>query len=371
MALKTHNNHNCSITIIAYPCSYESRDLTCMVPSLADSTSGLLVSSPSHLHVSASFPFCSSYTGLHINAKTYKNKQKTTSWPITTVGPPSQPSHGAEQTPGSTPLEQSTQVWKRLMFGLPAGQLSFLARPSIDCLSTPTSLARWNMKLLPSCPLCQQAACTTKYVLSCCKTALNQGWYTWRHDRALPIIAEFIKYHRADASVYCNLQGFRATDNSPSTIPPEILPTSARPDIVIVSAGCISLVELAAPWNSEDSLASAKRHKTTKDNYQLVLSDMASRNIRAKLITVEIGCLGHRTIDLFVPWNTCPLPPLQPKWQLWTTGPSIMIGDCIFLHDLQSPPIPNLATLTWHSIIDLHCLHVCFSCPLNTNYMPL
>ena len=106
------------------------------------------------------------------------------------------------------------------MFGLPASQLSFLARPSINCLP----------------PL---------------------------------ITAEFIKHHRADASVYCDLQCFRATGNPPSTIPPEILPTSARPDIVIVSAGCISMVELAVPWSTEDSLASAKQHKTmaTKDNY--------------------------------------------------------------------------------------------------------
>ena len=108
-----------------------------------------------------------------------------------------------------------------------------------------------------------------------------------------------MKHHRADGSVYCDLQSFRATDNPPSTIPLEILPTSARPDIVIVLAGCISIVELAAPWNSEDSLASAKRLKTTKDNYQLVLSDVVSRNIRAELITMEIGRLGHHTNDVF------------------------------------------------------------------------
>ena len=146
------------------------------------------------------------------------------------------------------------------MFGLPAGQLSFLARLSINCLP----------------PL---------------------------------ITAEFIKHHRADASVYCDLQGFRATGNPPSTIPPEILPTSARPDIVIVSAGCISMVELAVPWSTEDSLASAKRHKTTKDNYRLVLSDVASQNIRATLITVEIGCPGHHMNDLFCALKHLPLPP--------------------------------------------------------------
>ena len=76
---------------------------------------------------------------------------------------------------------------------------------------------------------------------------------------------------------------------------------------VIVPAGCISMVELVVPWNSEDSLASAKRYKSTKDNYQLVLSDLAGRTIRAELITVEIGCLGHHTNDMF-----CALKHLAP-----------------------------------------------------------
>ena len=73
-----------------------------------------------------------------------------------------------------TPLEQSTQVWKRRMSGLSSGQLFFLARAPINCLQTPTSLARWNMKVFPSCSLCQQASCTIKHVRSCCKTVLNQ-----------------------------------------------------------------------------------------------------------------------------------------------------------------------------------------------------
>ena len=51
-----------------------------------------------------------------------------------------------------TPLQQSTQMWNvRCLVYL--RQLSFLARASINCLSTPTSLARWRMKVSPSCPL--------------------------------------------------------------------------------------------------------------------------------------------------------------------------------------------------------------------------
>ena len=92
----------------------------------------------------------------------------------------------------SITLEESTPVWKRLMVGLPAGQLSFLTMASIDSLPTPTSLAHWNMRISPSCPLCNQPTCTAKHVLSCCPTALHQGRFTWRHDRALRIIFDFV-----------------------------------------------------------------------------------------------------------------------------------------------------------------------------------
>ena len=100
----------------------------------------------------------------------------------------------------------------------------------------------------------------------------------------------------------------RATDNPPSTIPPEILATSARPDITIISTGHITLVELTVPWNSEDNLARAKRTKSTKENYQLALSDLSTCNFKAELVTLEIGCLGHHTNDLF-----CALKRIAPS----------------------------------------------------------
>ena len=166
-------------------------------------------------------------------------------------------------------------------------------------LPTPTSLARWNMKVSPSCPLCQHPSCTAKHVLSCCPLALQQGRYTWRHDNALKIIFHFLVDHHPNASIYCDLDGLGASANPPCTIPPETLSTSAHPDITIISSDSITLVELTVPWNSEDNLAQAKRRKSEKDDYQLVLSDLASLGLKASLITIEIGCLGHHLPHFF------------------------------------------------------------------------
>ena len=97
----------------------------------------------------------------------------------------------------TTTLADSAPLWKRLMYSLSAGELSFLVRTSIDSLPIPTSLARWNMRMSPSCPLCHQSSCTASKVLiiSCCPMALQQGRFTWRHDRALKVIYDLIVCH--------------------------------------------------------------------------------------------------------------------------------------------------------------------------------
>lgn len=52
-----------------------------------------------------------------------------------------------------TELEDSNQVWKRILLGLPAGTLSFILRVGTDTLPTPLILTRKRLKTDPSCPL--------------------------------------------------------------------------------------------------------------------------------------------------------------------------------------------------------------------------
>ena len=49
-------------------------------------------------------------------------------------------------------------------------------------------------------------------------------------------------------------------NNPPPTTPPDILNTSAWPDLVIIKEQCVTLVELTIPFNPR-SLASAKTQK--------------------------------------------------------------------------------------------------------------
>ena len=90
-----------------------------------------------------------------------------------------------------------------------------------------------------------------------------------------------------------DLPGLRAEENPPSTMPNEILVTTTRPDIVTIINQSITIVELTIQYNSPECLANAKHRKETKTNYQMALSNLESCGYSAKLITIEIGALGH------------------------------------------------------------------------------
>ena len=49
-------------------------------------------------------------------------------------------------------LENSNQVWKRILQGLPAGHMSFLLRAGMDTLPTTLNLRRWKLRADSSCP---------------------------------------------------------------------------------------------------------------------------------------------------------------------------------------------------------------------------
>ena len=58
--------------------------------------------------------------------------------------------------------------------------------------------------------------------------ALDQGRYTWRHDRALISLVKGLQDHlEADSTIYADLPTIRASDNPPGTISENILITSA------------------------------------------------------------------------------------------------------------------------------------------------
>ena len=114
-----------------------------------------------------------------------------------------------------TILESECHSWKKIIqYGLPHGQLSFLLRAGSDSLPHPAYLRRWNIQCASKCPLCSSTQPTTTHILNGCPTALQQGWFTWRHDSVLKSIFINLKDNLPhDVKIYADLDHWRAEDN--------------------------------------------------------------------------------------------------------------------------------------------------------------
>ena len=144
------------------------------------------------------------------------------------------------------------------------------------------------------CMLREHSAPTIFHILNGCPVALDQDRYSWRHDSVLMKIVKGLKQLLPPVyNLYSDLDGCRASDNPPATIPPELLVTTARPDIGIINGSDVLLLELTVPHNSKQSIIEAHRRKEGKVNYCCLLEDLENIGLNSTLISLEIGSLGH------------------------------------------------------------------------------
>ena len=115
--------------------------------------------------------------------------------------------------------------------------------------------------------------------------------WTWRHDSALKkILQGIIPLLCSDRKLYADIDQWRAEDTPPSTIPPNILSISLRPDIVHSLSKQIHLLELTIPTNSQKGLDQAREQKLNKPEYNYLISDL---KVIGWSPSIEIGSLGH------------------------------------------------------------------------------
>ena len=77
--------------------------------------------------------------------------------------------------------EESDLTWRSAIYSLSRRVLSFAINASIDTLPTFRNLKLWGMKMSANCKLCGNTQPLLR-VLAGCKTMLEQGRYTWRHN---------------------------------------------------------------------------------------------------------------------------------------------------------------------------------------------
>ena len=151
------------------------------------------------------------------------------------------------------------------MDGLQAGQLSFLLRASSNTLPTPLNLKRWNFRVDAKCDLCLLLFFTfwmgVQLPLTSCDTlgGMMCAQEIW-------CICETPALYWRNAIYWPPM--FESSGNPDSTIPFNLLVTTARPDMVNICNNTVVLIELTIPLNSPGSLNRAQSRKQTKQLYQ-------------------------------------------------------------------------------------------------------
>ena len=207
-------------------------------------------------------------------------------------------------------------------------KLKFILRSVFDLLPSPTNLRVWGLSNDSRCTLCGAEYCNLRHILSSCKKSLSDGRYRWRHDEVLRSIAHSIATElkavkQGNGNLSTGVQFVREGDkprakpsnttpsgllrraddwvllvdvDSKLSIPPKIVITNLRPDIVMYSnkEKMVILIELTVPW--EDRFEESHQLKSAK--YAGLVSDITSNGWRSQCFPVEVGTRGFPATSL-------------------------------------------------------------------------
>ena len=186
--------------------------------------------------------------------------------------------------------EKENITWQSVIKNVPRGIMSFALNSVTNTLPSPDNLKRWGKRVVSKCPLCGNTG-TLEHILNFCQVALIQKRYNYRHDSVLNHLARVIIESKPDnIEVYADIPEL---DINGSTIPPDILVTLSRPDLVIINRSSKSVYLLELTCSFERNIQAAHQRKTTK--YTSLKSDIEDAGYTCFLIPFEIGSRGHVT----------------------------------------------------------------------------
>ena len=208
--------------------------------------------------------------------------------------------------------------------------LQFLIKSVYDLLPTPANKNIWYRTEENRCSICNGEG-TLNHILSGCKISLKQGRYKWRHDKVLKEIAMHIEEKRKQVNGSSwkrrkKIQFVKAGENSKGkasrsesdsymdtardwkmkvdldggrlTIPPHIMHTNLRPDMLLISERTkqMGIVELTVP--SEERIQVSSEIKKMK---YAPIEEGATKGWKVRIWAVEVGCRGFPAASL----STC------------------------------------------------------------------
>ena len=170
-------------------------------------------------------------------------------------------------------------IWSSVQSKLPKNIFNFTIRYINNTLPTRKNLHKWGVSTTSECAFCLSPE-SLLHIVAGCKTYLNEGRFTWRHDSVLNLIASTLKSLNY-SNLYVDLPGYL----SPSVITGDTL----RPGLVLtIENKCIYILELTIGFESNlQTNATRKREK-----YQDLINKQLNYYEEAKFVNVSISSLG-------------------------------------------------------------------------------
>jgi hypothetical protein len=170
--------------------------------------------------------------------------------------------------------EKSNVTWKSIINNIPRGVLSFALKSIVNGLNTPDNLKRWKIRQTNKCELCGNSG-TLEHILNWCPKALREGRFTWRHNSVLShFTQELAKAKSSNVQIYADIPN--QTLNG-ATVPPDVLVTTQRPDLVILNRDTKTIDILELTISFEKNIEAANARKSAR--YEDLCSDLRSTGI--------------------------------------------------------------------------------------------
>ena len=170
-------------------------------------------------------------------------------------------------------------LWSSVQSKLPKNIFNFTIRYINNTLQTRKNFSRWGISPTSECSFCLSFE-TLHHVVAGCKTYLNEGRFTWRHDSVLNLIVSALL-----SVQHCDLYADLPDHVSPSVVTGDKL----RPDLLITLENkCIYVLELTIGF--ESNLVNNEKRKRQK--YQHLINELHKSYVKVKFVNLLISSLG-------------------------------------------------------------------------------
>ena len=176
-------------------------------------------------------------------------------------------------------LTQLNSLWSSAQSSLPKNISNFTVRYLNNTLANHTNLYKWKLSSSPDCSFCLKPE-TLLHIVAGCKSYLEDGRYTWRHNSVLHFIASTLQCIK-NSTMYADLPGFL----SPCIVTIEYL----QPDMLIsTGSATIYIIELTVGFETSIDLNAEKK----QDKYMQATRDISSKYRSVNFINLSINSLG-------------------------------------------------------------------------------